>query len=112
MIIVDIVYVLGGLTIGLAINHARIRFHRWKIRELEQRVIAIQQEHLKITLQAVTGTLGAERFEKLAHAVNALKTLEEVGVVSPEVFPGARDIIKEADKVILENNLCPGWYRS
>lgn len=110
--IFDIIYVLGGMTIGLAINHARIRWSRWKIRELELKVFRIQEEHLKLTLQAVAGTLGIEKFEKLAHAVNALKTLEEVGVVDPENFPGAKDIIKEADQVILENKLCPGWYRS
>lgn len=110
--IIDIVYVLGGIVIGLAINHARIRFSRWKIRELERRVLAIQEEHLKISLQAITNTLGFERFEKLAHAVNALKELENVGVIDKESFPGARDIIKEADTVILENKLCPSWYRS
>lgn len=94
-----------GLIVGLLINALGI----WNA---SRKLKSVQEQQKLIFDRELGDRIGPEEFEKLAHAVNALKQLENVGVVDKESFPGARRIIEEADKVVLENKFCPGWYRS
>lgn len=94
-----------GMIVGLLFNIIPIIKTRNKLKEV--------QEQQKLIFDRELGDrISQEEFEKLAHAVYALKELKYCRVIDKDNSPQALKCLEDADKVILENKFCPSWYRS
>lgn len=50
--------------------------------------------------------------EKLVHCLNALKIIREMIPEVQKEFPGYNRIVREADKVLINNpEVVPDWYK-
>ncbi len=102
------IYTLIGIIIGLAFNTIQL----WRAKEKIKRLIisfnklsAIEEQVLQIkqTIAERSVHLTTKDFDILVQAVYALKQLDRMGEIDHNVFQGARRIIQDANKVILEN---------